>query len=118
MKAYGNAVAINISYSTIPVHLHYEVYSSVNNMQRMCCVCIRTGMYALVRIKAGFLRKSFEAEIALEGTFASMRAHVNLQVRLAAESCVANLGAYATSLYLEGSPFNSTSAKPKRTVMT
>lgn len=66
------------------------------------CVSIRTGMYALVRIKAGFLRKSFEAEVALEGAFASMRAHVDLQVRLAAECCVANLGTYSTNLYLEG----------------
>lgn len=69
-------------------------------------IYIRTGMYALVRIKAGFLRKSFEAEVALEGAFSSMRAHVDFQVRLAAKCCVANLGAYATSLYLEGSPFH------------
>lgn len=54
-------------------------------------------MYALVRIKAGFLGKSFEAEVALEGAFASMRAHVDLQVRLAAKCCVANLGTYATN---------------------
>lgn len=54
-------------------------------------------MYALVRIKAGFLCEPFEAKVALEGAFACVRAHVDLQVRLAAECCVANLGEYATS---------------------
>lgn len=50
-----------------------------------------TGVDAFVRIKARFLCEPFETQVALKGSFARMRSHMNFQVRLAAESCIANL---------------------------
>lgn len=44
-----------------------------------------TGVYSLVNVERGFLREAFVTDIALEGPFAGVCAHVYLQVRLASE---------------------------------
>lgn len=44
-----------------------------------------TGVYSLVNVERGFLREAFVTDIALEGALPGVRAHVNLQVRLASK---------------------------------
>lgn len=58
-----------------------------------------TGVNAFVRVEAGLLREALETQVALEGTLACVRAHVDFQVRLAAERCVANLFASKQTKY-------------------
>lgn len=58
-----------------------------------------TGMDALVRVETGFLRETFEAQVALERPFPSVCAHVHLEVRLTTESRVAHLRTTIALLY-------------------
>lgn len=56
-------------------------------------------MDALVRVETGFLRETFEAQVALERSFPSVSAHVHLEVRLTTESRVAHLRTTTALLY-------------------
>lgn len=42
-------------------------------------------MYSLVNVERGFLREALVTDIALERPLAGVRAHMDLQVRLASE---------------------------------
>lgn len=46
-------------------------------------------MNALVNIERGLLREAFQTHVALEGTFARVNAHVDIEVGLPAERGVA-----------------------------
>lgn len=84
----------------MPVGVGYRLPTPVRTGTGTCGVkvCVLTRVYALVRVEARLLREALEAEVALEGPLARVRAHVHLQVRLAAERRVANLTIHVNKL--------------------
>lgn len=57
-----------------------------------CCVCVfvvvqskPACVYSLVDVQRGLLCEPFHAQVALEGPFAGVHSHVDVEVRLATE---------------------------------
>lgn len=62
--------------------LHDEFSTQITTLSRQQS---RTSMNAFVNVESGLLREPFVTNVALEGTLAGVRSHVDFEVRLACE---------------------------------